>query len=122
MYKYSKAEDILFSNDLNIFAPEFLFEEFKKYEEYILNKTKRNKLEFEKFLRIIEKRIKIIPNEETKQFLEKARKISLDPNDVDYFALALKLHCAIWSNDKQLLIQSLIKIYTTSGLITKLNI
>lgn len=52
----SKAEDILFSNDLNIFAPEFLFEEFKKYEKYILNKTKRNKSEFEKFLRIIEKR------------------------------------------------------------------
>jgi|SRR3989344_5437961 len=118
----SKAEDILFSNGLNIFAPEFLFEEFKKYEEYILNKTKRNKLEFEKFLRVIEKRIKIIPNEETKQFLEKARKISPDPNDVDYFALALKLHCAIWSNDKLLSRQSLIKIYGTNELINKLNI
>ena len=34
---------LLLSDKLNWFAPEFLFDEFLKYEEYILKKTDRSK-------------------------------------------------------------------------------
>lgn len=112
-----KTEEVFFSNDIHLFAPEFIFEEFLKYQELILEKTKRDRQDFKKFLDIIKKNIQIIPNEETDFLIEKARKISPDKNDADYFALALKLNCPIWTNDKKLSEQKFIKIYTTTELI-----
>jgi len=35
-------------------------------------------------------------------FIKKAKAISPGPKDVPYVALALKLHIALWSNDKNL--------------------
>ncbi|MBI2152065.1 hypothetical protein HYU21_05030 [Candidatus Woesearchaeota archaeon] len=34
-----------------------------------------------------------------------------------YFALALKLNCALWSNDKKLREQSEVKVYNTYELV-----
>ncbi|PIN85274.1 MAG: hypothetical protein COV47_03030 [Candidatus Diapherotrites archaeon CG11_big_fil_rev_8_21_14_0_20_37_9] len=42
------------------------------------------------------------------------KKISPDPKDVPYFALALKLRCPIWTNDKLLKKQKKVKIISTS--------
>lgn len=53
--------------------------------------------------------IKFVPLSEYKEYLSKAKEISPDPNDVDIFALALKLNCPIWSNDKELKKQNVIK-------------
>jgi len=44
----------------------------------------------------------IISKNEVKTFIKKAEQISPDPDDVLYFATALKLNCGIWSNDKEL--------------------
>jgi len=41
-----------------------------------------------------------VPVSEYKDFRQEAESISPDPNDMQYFALALKLCCPIWSNDK----------------------
>ncbi len=42
-----------------------------------------------------------------------AEEISPDKDDVLYFALALRLDCAIWSNDKALKGQSVVAILNT---------
>jgi predicted nucleic acid-binding protein len=39
-----------------------------------------------------------------------------DENDLEYFALALKLRYAIWSQDKTLKQQQIIRIYSTEEL------
>ncbi|MBT5021736.1 hypothetical protein HOK51_08530 [Candidatus Woesearchaeota archaeon] len=49
--------------------------------------------------------------------MNSAKIICPDENDVDYFALALKLNCAIWSNDKKLKNQNSIIVYSTEELI-----
>ena len=49
-------------------------------------------------------------------YVEEAEKLTPDPDDMAYFALALKLNCAIWSNDKKLKDQNKIKIYNTHEL------
>lgn len=41
--------------------------------------------------------------------------------DSEYFALALKLNCAIWSNDKRLKQQDKIKVYSTEDLVKVLH-
>ncbi|PIU22455.1 MAG: hypothetical protein COT14_01125 [Candidatus Diapherotrites archaeon CG08_land_8_20_14_0_20_30_16] len=67
---------------------------------------------------MLKKKITLISNEETKPYLEKAKSISPDPKDVDYFALAIKLNCGIWGNDKELsLKQTVVLIYSTNDLV-----
>lgn len=63
----------------------------------------------------------LIPKEEIEPFIEEAEKISPDERDVLYFALALKLKCGIWSNDKKLKKQSKIKIYSTEELLKEIK-
>ena len=116
LIKRGRTEELLFNEDIHIFAPEFIFEEFNKYTELILKKTERSKEELNALLDIIKKRIKTIPNEETAKFIQKAKKICPDPSDVEYFALALKLKCALWSQDKALKQQKSIQVYSTEEL------
>jgi predicted nucleic acid-binding protein len=102
LIKERKTEEILLHENIHAFAPEFLLDEFKKYEQLITEKTSRRHEEFQELIDILKKRIIIISNKETQQHIKEARKISPDKKDVDYFALALKLNCAIWSNDQAL--------------------
>ncbi len=51
LIKEGKTIEILLNSLFNFYAPEFLFEEFKKYREEILHKTYRNK---ENFLEIFD--------------------------------------------------------------------
>ena len=73
--------------------------------------------DFEEFTRIIKKKISIIPNEDTANFIVKAKEISPDEKDADYFALAIKLNCPLWSNDKKLKEQNQVDIYSSEELI-----
>ena len=61
MIKESFTAELLLSDKLSLFAPEFLFDEFKKYEVYILEKTNRSKEDFEQFLDILMEVIEIVP-------------------------------------------------------------
>ena len=117
LIKESVTKELILSNGINLFAPEFLFEEFYKYKEEILKKTNRSLEEFDEIFMILTNIITLIPEEEFCLFLEKARSISPDENDSVYFALALKLNCAIWSNDKKLKNQDRIRVYSTQDLI-----
>lgn len=106
------TSDILFKYKL--YAPEFIFEEFKKYKDYIKAKTSRSEEDFNELFDIFERNIILIPEEEFEKYLDKAAKISPDEKDVPYLGLAMKLNCAIWSNDKLLKEkQNTIKIYNT---------
>jgi len=86
-----------------------------------MDKTERTKEEFERFMEIIQKRIKLIPYEEFKSFINKAEKFSPDTKDTEYLALALKFNCALWSNDKKLKTQDKVKVYSTEDLINELK-
>ena len=58
--------------------------------------------------------VKIIPLEELKGFRKEALQLSPDPDDAPYVALALKIGCGIWSNDRELKIKiKVIKVYSS---------
>ena len=57
--------------------------------------------------------IKLFPIEEFLLFLPRAKEICPDRDDVAYFALALKLRCPLWSNDKKLKEQSTVAVLST---------
>lgn len=117
LLKESGTSEILFKHTL--YAPEFIFEEFRKYRDYLKSKTKRTEEQFNELFDLFERNVILIPKEEIKLFIEKAEKISPDTKDVAYLALALKLRCGLWSNDKDLKEkQNTIPVYSTKELIS----
>ncbi|MFX1275688.1 MAG: PIN domain-containing protein [Promethearchaeota archaeon] len=123
LIKEGKTAELLVSEKLELYAPEFLFTEFAKYEELVLNKTHRTKEEFAQFLDFLKEQIIIVPKKEIIPFLENAEKISPDPKDTIYLALALALNTSIWSNDKKLKEeQEKISVISTEELIRLTNL
>lgn len=122
LIKEGRTKELLLDLSLDLYAPEFILEEFEKHEQEILDKTNRTKEEFNNILSIIEEIINLVPKEDFEDCLVEAEKISPDPDDVMYFALALKLNCSIWSNDKNLKKQDKIKVYSTEEIIEKFSI
>ena len=123
LIKEGSTAELLISDKLQLFAPEFLFTEFAKYKELILKKTHRKEEEFDQFLDLLKEQITIVSKKEIKPFLEEADKLSPDPKDSMYLALAIALKSDIWSNDKKLKEgQSKIIVYTTEELIEKTDI
>ena len=108
---------LLFSERFHLFTPEYVFTEFEKHKEEILRKTERTSADLFKFIEILKRRISIVPLEELTDYIGDAEKLTPDPNDMAYFALALKLNCAIWSNDKKLKEQDKIEVYHTHELV-----
>ncbi len=123
LIKEGLTAELLISDKLQLFAPEFLFTEFTKYKDLILRKTHRNEEEFNQFLEILKEQISIVPKKEILPFISEADKISPDPKDTIYFALAIALKSDIWSNDKRLKQgQTKITIYSTEELIKKTDL
>ena len=84
----------------------------------IMEKTGKTEEELNNLLDVLIKRIALVPMEELLPYADEAEKISPDPDDVAYIALALKLKCAIWSQDRKLKEnQSKVQVYSTEDLV-----
>lgn len=97
--------------------PAILFEELKKYNKTILEKTKRTKNELYMILELLEDRLVLVSEYDYAQYLDEAFVMCPDPDDAAYFALALKYNIPIWSNDKRLKSQDKIIIINTEEMI-----
>ena len=118
LIKESKTYKLIFDERLHLFSTEFFFTEFKEHSEEIREKTGKTEEELNNLLDVLIKRIALVPMEELLPYADEAEKISPDPDDVAYIALALKLKCAIWSQDRKLKEnQSKVQVYTTEDLV-----
>ena len=114
LIKNSLTAELIFEEELDLYAPDFFIDEFMKYEDLILKKMDRSKEKYIEILHCLKDIIKTIPEEDFSKFLDSAEKISPDEKDVPYIALAMKLRCAVWSNDKKLKEQDKVKVYSTN--------
>ena len=120
--KEGKNAEILVSDKVELITPEFILSEFKEHKEELLSKTHRSSEDFTKFLLVIEDKIEVVPTTELIPFLKEAGLLTPDPDDVQYFAAALKYNCGIWSQDKEFKKQSRVKIYSTSDLLKEFGL
>ncbi len=104
---------LFFKDNLYLYTPEFIIEEFEKYEHLILKKTKRSPEEFKDIMVMFREIVTVVPEDEYSKFMECAEGISPDEKDFAYFALAIRLKCPIWSNDKALKNQNSVKVFST---------
>jgi predicted nucleic acid-binding protein len=118
LIKDGVTRNLLFDDRLQLYTPEYIFQEIFEHIAEIEMKTHSKR---KKIIRIIqqlltESDMRIISLHEMKAYREYAKQISPDPKDIPYVAAALKLNCAIWSNDKELQTQKRIKVYSTKDL------
>ena len=105
----SKTCDLMFSERLQLIAPEFLFIELEEHKDEIIAKSSLSEDDFDEFVNLLKERIDIIPGQEFERFL------------TEYLALAMRFDAALWSNDKRLKKQSIIKVFSTSDLLSILS-
>ncbi|MBI1973440.1 PIN domain-containing protein [Candidatus Micrarchaeota archaeon] len=121
----STTRQIIVWADLDLYFPESALHSIRKYEELILKKSGITEADFYKLLEALLRHIKLVPDEEIKNNLVKAKQAMehVDPEDVLYVATALGLEdSVVWSNDKDFEKQSLIKVLKTEDLVTLLQV
>ena len=116
----SAASYLFFTLKAKFFTPEYTESEMNKHRLECLSKSKLSEHEFELWQDEVDERIKFCNHSEYEDLLEKSVSIIPDREDAPYFALALAIKAAIWSNDPHLKQQSLVKVYTTKELVDKL--
>ncbi|MFW6041363.1 MAG: PIN domain-containing protein [Thermoplasmatota archaeon] len=116
-----KTRELLYSEKLNLIAPEFLLTEVENHEKEICEKSGLSKEDFEFILILFRKRIDIIPREDFEEYLIRANKRCPDPDDTEYLALAMSEDAILWSDEKKLKDQDEVEVISTSELITLLK-
>ena len=119
LLKNGITRELMLNRNINLYTSEFIFEELFNHMTEISKKDGMNENEFNEMAEILitESDLKSITKDEVQSYIDLANNISPDVDDALYFATALKLNCAIWSNDKKLKNQKHVKVYSTYDLI-----
>lgn len=89
----------------NFYTPDFVFEEIEKYKLTILEKTRLNLQEFQRFTFFVFNKVSVIPRIViSNDAIEKALELThdVDIKDLSYVALAIELDYVLLTRDKHL--------------------
>lgn len=119
LLKSGATRELLFNDELVLYAPEYLIEELFDHQQEFERKSHLSRIALEELVKVlvIESKIIVVPKDELQPYMKKADEISPDPDDVMYFATALKQNIGIWSNDKEMKKQKVINVYSTNDLV-----
>jgi len=118
LIKGAKSRELICLSNINFYAPEDIISETIKHRKEIISKTKMDENDFDTLIGILISKINIIPENEFRNFKDKALKLVKHKEDAPFMALALSKNIPIWSDDKDFEIQNKIKIYKTKDLIS----
>lgn len=117
--KESKARELSTMSSLILYSPRFALDELDEHKDEILQRFSLSEMQFSFILKLLQTVVNFVGIKEYKRFLPVAEKVSPDPDDVDFFALAFKLECGIWSNDSEFRKQSRVEVFSTKDLVEK---
>ena len=104
---------LIIKGDFELIAPEFALKEIKKYKDVIIGKAKISEEEFnvsrEKLLLYVD----FFHSSSYRDKIVSATDVCPDEDDIDYFALALKMKLVLCMNDKRLKDQKEIEVFNT---------
>ncbi len=118
LIKNSHTRHLLLHPDLELYTPEYVFDEIRKHIRTLTAKTGLSKAELNELLDdlLTISQIQSVAFKDFQKHVPIAKSISPDLSDVPYFALCLHLGCPLWSNDMKLKEQTKVAIYTTEEL------
>jgi putative PIN family toxin of toxin-antitoxin system len=119
LLKKGATRKLLLNDELVLYAPEYLIEELFDHLQEFETKSHLSRIALEELVKVlvIESKMIVVPKDELQPYMKKADEISPDPDDVMYFATALKQNIGIWSNDKEMKKQKVINVYYTNELV-----
>ncbi len=109
--------ELFFSKEIELIAPEYILQEIEEHKEEILEKAGYTEIDFEIIVSLLHGRIELLPFSVFENKIVDAKRVCPDPDDIEYFALALEYKCPIWSNDKKLKEQKQIRIISSHELL-----
>ena len=120
--KDSFTQRLIVDSSLELISPELSLKELKKYSNELSVKSKIGKDDIDFMFSLLKEYVKFVPSnvykDEFKNSLKIAEKFSQEDfeeflDDIDFFALASKESCSIWSKDALFKKQSVIKVFNT---------
>ena len=118
LLKSSTTREILFNRNFDFVAPEFIKEEIYKYKLEFVKKAKITAEEFDVLLSLFFERIKLIPKNEYRKYIDVLKNKISDAKDIPYIACCLATKAeGIWSHDPHFLEQDKVKVFTNKDLL-----
>ena len=112
-----KTQELFFEHRLRLVAPLKLVSEFENNKELIARKGKVSSEELMQAFALLRERIEVYPSRNIPALLRsKAKRLAPHRKDSPYFALALFLGSALWSNEKAFKKQEEVRVYSTPEL------
>ena len=112
-----KTAELLLLADIKLYSVRTLETEILKHKPEIIKKTSLSKNELEILLTIFLNKIKFLEYNELENYLDQAKRICPDKDDTAFFAVCLTKNFPLWSNDKKLKQQNIVKVINTEELI-----
>lgn len=124
-FRENPVRQIIINSDtfkLKLYTPEYSIEELLSNKSELLKYAKVSEDELEYAIMSLKLFIEEKPRAVFKEFESEAKRISPDIKDFPFFALALKLGAAIWSNEPRLKKQTSLKVFSTADIMKLLSI
>ena len=107
----------LYTARAKLYAPDYMMEELLGLRDRITEYSKISVEEFTATYILLSQVIEVVPAAEYASLMPQALKtFPGHEKDAPYFALAAKLGCAIWSNEKRFKAQDKVTVYSTQEL------
>jgi predicted nucleic acid-binding protein len=113
----SKTFEIMVFGDLELYVPEYALGEIERHKDELRKRMGVGEEEFVLALNIILSHVIVISRQQYLDSEAKARKISPDPSDFPFFALAPARKIPIWTNETRLKKQGEVAVYNTGEII-----
>ena len=121
LIKDGTTRDIIRKNEDRMCTVGHTLDRLEKHRQELCTRMSINEDAFERLLALIMETIDIIPIEKYAHFLPAAQDAlgHIDEEDVPFLALALSKGIDIWSDDKHLKRQDLVKVWSTTELMSE---
>ena len=116
----AKSREIICSLKFVLYAPEHILSESLHHKKDIIEKAAISDGAFDELMSILLTNINIVPENEFRRCRDEALRLSRHQEDTLFLALALAKKIPIWSNDKDLKQQPIVRVLTTSELVESL--
>ncbi|ODS35641.1 MAG: hypothetical protein A7316_00690 [Candidatus Altiarchaeales archaeon WOR_SM1_86-2] len=119
---HGSKQELLFSGEVEVIAPDRLLFEVGKHWKEICDKSKLSEEDLESSLSLVREEIKVFPLNTYRDKLSESKDMCPHLKDAEYFALALKFNCPIWSEEKRLKEQPSVEVLSTKELLKRLGL
>ncbi len=116
----SSVREISLSGVVLLYSPSFALAELERHKDDIMKRFSLDESRFNVAFGLLKSTVEFVPEEAYADAIPRAKDTSPDPDDVDFFALAIKLGLPLWSNDRKLKAQSDVRVFSTKELVALL--